>query len=177
LKNHSEGISQEEKYLEIYRWNIWTVFLERTWGDYWGNIWVVFLERIWGGSLEKHLYDILRRILERNIDHYILFVDINSQTNILKWNLKFILNLEQVWENFRIWIFGMLQRPTVGSPDSPVHHRTVRWILAVRRRRIPKSGQLTRLQPGAPDTVRCTQTALNLGSSSQVFFLLCFLWF
>jgi hypothetical protein len=44
-----------------------------------------------------------------NIDHYILFVDINSQTNILKWNLKFILNLGRVWENFRIWIFGMLQ--------------------------------------------------------------------
>jgi hypothetical protein len=31
-----------------------------------------------------------------NIDHYILFVDINSQTNILKQNLKFILNLEKV---------------------------------------------------------------------------------
>jgi hypothetical protein len=31
-----------------------------------------------------------------NIDHYILFVDINSQTNILKRNLKFILNLDQV---------------------------------------------------------------------------------
>jgi hypothetical protein len=31
-----------------------------------------------------------------NIDHYILFVDINSQTNILKRNLKFILNLERV---------------------------------------------------------------------------------
>ena len=31
-----------------------------------------------------------------NIDHYNLFVDINSQTNILKQNLKFILNLEQV---------------------------------------------------------------------------------
>ena len=29
-----------------------------------------------------------------NIDHYILFVDINSQTNILKQYLKFILNLE-----------------------------------------------------------------------------------
>jgi hypothetical protein len=43
-----------------------------------------------------------------NIDHYILFVDINSQTNILKQNLKFILNLEGVWENFKIWIFGML---------------------------------------------------------------------
>jgi hypothetical protein len=31
-----------------------------------------------------------------NIDHYILFVEINSQTNILKRNLKFILNLERV---------------------------------------------------------------------------------
>ena len=31
-----------------------------------------------------------------NIDYYILFVDINLQTNILKQNLKFILNLEQV---------------------------------------------------------------------------------
>ena len=31
-----------------------------------------------------------------NIDHYTLFVDINSQTNILKRNLKFILNLERV---------------------------------------------------------------------------------
>jgi hypothetical protein len=30
------------------------------------------------------------------IDHYILFVEINSQTNILKQNLKFILNLKQV---------------------------------------------------------------------------------
>jgi hypothetical protein len=31
-----------------------------------------------------------------NIDHYILLVDINLQTNILKQKLKFILNLEQV---------------------------------------------------------------------------------
>jgi hypothetical protein len=31
-----------------------------------------------------------------NIDHNILFADINSQTNILKRNLKFILNLERV---------------------------------------------------------------------------------
>jgi hypothetical protein len=49
-----------------------------------------------------------------------------------------------------------IARPTVGSPDSPVHHRTVWWILAVRRRRIPESVQLTRRQPGAPDTIRCT---------------------
>jgi hypothetical protein len=31
-----------------------------------------------------------------NIDHYILFVEINSQTSNLKGNLKFILNLERV---------------------------------------------------------------------------------
>jgi hypothetical protein len=31
-----------------------------------------------------------------NIDHYILFVEINSQINILKQNFKFILNLERV---------------------------------------------------------------------------------
>jgi hypothetical protein len=31
-----------------------------------------------------------------NVDHYILFVDINLQTNISKRNLKFILNLERV---------------------------------------------------------------------------------
>jgi hypothetical protein len=36
------------------------------------------------------------------MDHYILFVEINSQTNILKQNLKFILNLERVWEKFKI---------------------------------------------------------------------------
>jgi hypothetical protein len=32
----------------------------------------------------------------------------------------------------------------VGSPDSPVHHQTVRWIIAVRCRRIPESGQFAR---------------------------------
>ena len=31
-----------------------------------------------------------------NIDYYNLLADINLQTNILKQNLKFILNLEQV---------------------------------------------------------------------------------
>jgi hypothetical protein len=28
---------------------------------------------------------------------------------------------------------------TVGSPDSPVHHRTVRWIIVVRRRFFPRA--------------------------------------
>jgi len=51
--------------------------------------------------------------------------------------------------------------PTVGSADRWLTgqsgaHRTVRWILAVRRRRIPESGLFTPSQPGAPDTIRCT---------------------
>jgi hypothetical protein len=33
----------------------------------------------------------------------------------------------------------------------------------------PESSQLTRRQPGAPDTVRCTQTEQSHGCSSQVF--------
>jgi outer membrane lipoprotein SlyB len=65
-----------------------------------------------GGSLGKYLGSISGKNLKgitgeifvgyyeedfgKNIDHYILFVDINSQTNILKRNLKFILNLERV---------------------------------------------------------------------------------
>jgi hypothetical protein len=36
-----------------------------------------------------------------------------------------------------------LAGPTVGSPDSPVHHRTVRWLIVVHRRRSPESSQLT----------------------------------
>jgi hypothetical protein len=79
----------------------------------------VFLRRkiFWGMSVEslgnisgKNLKGVTREIFVgyfkedfgENIDHYILFVDINSQTNILKWNLKFILNLERVWEKFKI---------------------------------------------------------------------------
>jgi hypothetical protein len=54
-----------------------------------------------------------------------------------------------------------IRRPTValaaiGSPESPVHHRTVRWIIVVHRWWIPESGQFARAQPGAPNTVRCT---------------------
>jgi hypothetical protein len=48
-------------------------------GDHWGNICRIFEEDF-----------------GENIDHYTLFVHINSQTNILKQNLKFILNLERV---------------------------------------------------------------------------------
>jgi hypothetical protein len=85
--------------------------------------------------------------------------------------------------------------PTVGSPDSPVHHRIARWFLAVRcllgsrerrlrRRRLtgqsgappdspviysrmppsrPESRLFTETDPGAQDTVRCTQTEQPFG--------------
>jgi hypothetical protein len=48
--------------------------------------------------------------------------------------------LERAKRRPRIW------RPTVvlaavGSPDTLVHHRTVRWIIVVRRRSFPESGQ------------------------------------
>jgi hypothetical protein len=96
LKIDSEGISQEE--------NTWR-YIDGIFGQY-------FWKEIEGGLLGKYLGSIsgknLRGITGKifvgyfeedfgeNIDHYILFVDINSQTNILKLNLKFILNLERV---------------------------------------------------------------------------------
>jgi hypothetical protein len=57
--------------LENYRWNIWAIFLERIRGDHWGNICRIF---------EEDFGD--------NIDHYILFVVINSQTNIFETKFK-----------------------------------------------------------------------------------------
>jgi hypothetical protein len=89
------------------------VFLRR---KIFGGLSVEYLSSISGknsrGSLGKYLGSISRKNLRgvtgetfvgyfeedfgENIDHYILFVDINSQTNILKRNLKFILNLERV---------------------------------------------------------------------------------
>jgi hypothetical protein len=32
-----------------------------------------------------------------------------------------------------------IARATVGSPDSPVHHRTVQWIIVVRRQILPRA--------------------------------------
>jgi hypothetical protein len=99
----------------------------------------VFLRRkiFWGMSVEslgnifgKNLKGITREIFVgyfeedfgENIDHYILFVDINSQTNILKWNLKFILNLERVWEKFKIWIFGCYSSRAYGHEQLGPSH-------------------------------------------------------
>jgi hypothetical protein len=78
-----------------------------------GDISVEYLGSISGNNLRgitgKIFVGYFEEDFGENMDHYILLADINLQTNILKQNLKFILNLEQVWEYFRIWIFGMLQ--------------------------------------------------------------------
>ena len=79
MKNDSEGISQEE--------NTWR-YIGGIFGQYFwkesegitGEIFVGYFEEDFG----------------ENTDHYILFVEINSQTSNLKGNLKFILNLERV---------------------------------------------------------------------------------
>ncbi len=65
-----------------------------------GDISVEYLDSISGKNLRGITGEIFVGYFEEdfgeNIDHYNLFVDINLQTNILKRNLKFILNLEQV---------------------------------------------------------------------------------
>jgi hypothetical protein len=73
------------------------VFLKR---KVFGEISVEYLGSISGKNLRGVTRETFVGYFEEdfgdNIDHYILFADINSQTNILKQNLKFILNLEQV---------------------------------------------------------------------------------
>jgi hypothetical protein len=69
------------------------VFLRR---KIFGELSVEYLGSISRKNLKGISKEIFGGYFEENIDHYILFLDINSQTNILKLNLKFILNLEQV---------------------------------------------------------------------------------
>jgi hypothetical protein len=45
-------------------------------------------------------------------------------------------------------------RCSAGTPDSPVAHRIVRWIIAELRLRNPKLKSLRSILPGAPDSVR-----------------------
>jgi hypothetical protein len=83
LKNDSEGISQEEN-TWIYIGGIFgQYFWKELEGDYSGNIWAVFLEEFEGITGEIFV-GYFEEDFGENIDHYILFVDINSQTNILK---------------------------------------------------------------------------------------------
>jgi hypothetical protein len=66
-KNDSEGISQEE--------NIW-----RTFGGIFGSI----SRKNLRGITREIFVEYFEEDFGENIDHYFLFVDINSQTNILK---------------------------------------------------------------------------------------------
>jgi hypothetical protein len=65
-----------------------------------GDISVEYLGNISGKNLKgitgKIFVGYFEEDFRENIDHYTLFVNINSQTNILKRNLKFNLNLERV---------------------------------------------------------------------------------
>jgi hypothetical protein len=51
----------------------------------------------------------------------------------------------------------------LGTPDSPVVHRTVQWIIAERPPRIPEGRKFGVELPGAPDTVRCARPRLPFG--------------
>jgi hypothetical protein len=78
-----------------------------------------------------------------------------------------------------------IARPTValaavGSPDSPVHHRTVRRIIVVRRQNLlraassPEASLAHRTLSGAPPDSPVCQTELSLGCPEPSPFLLLF---
>jgi hypothetical protein len=73
------------------------VFLRR---KIFGELSLEYLGIISGKNLKGFTREIFVGYFEEdfgeNVDQYILSVEINSQTNILKRNLKFILNLERV---------------------------------------------------------------------------------
>jgi hypothetical protein len=56
-----------------------------------------------------------------------------------------------------------IARPTVGSPDSPVNFSRTPLITF-------REQQVCLSLPGAPDTVRCTQTEQTLAEQSHLFF-------
>jgi hypothetical protein len=66
-----------------------------------GEISGQYFSKEFEGVTEEIFVEYFEEDFRENIDHYTLFADINSQTYILKLNLKFILNLERVCENFQ----------------------------------------------------------------------------
>jgi hypothetical protein len=82
LKNDSEGISQEES---TWRY-IGGIFGQYFWKEIEGGLLGKYLGSISGKNLKGIIGEIFVGYFEEdfgeNIDHYILFVDINSQTNI-----------------------------------------------------------------------------------------------
>jgi hypothetical protein len=84
LKNDSKGISQEEN---IRRY-IGGIFGQYFWKEIKGGLLGKYLSSISGKNLRVITREIFVGYFEEdfgeNLDHYILFADINSQTNILK---------------------------------------------------------------------------------------------
>jgi hypothetical protein len=69
------------------------------------------------------------------------------------------------WHGPRVarWSCGRsLVAGAVGSPDSPVRHRTVRWIIATSPLSFPESSQLTFDQPRAPGPSCCWLLTANI---------------
>ena len=65
-----------------------------------GDILVEYLGNISGKNLRGITGEIFVGYFEEDIDHYILFVEINSQTNILKQNLKIHFEFRTSLRNF-----------------------------------------------------------------------------
>jgi hypothetical protein len=66
-------------------------------------------------------------------------------------------------------------RCSTGAPDSPVAHRTVRWIIAEHTLRNPRVESWTLYGPGAPDTVRWHTRQFGAPDQGTLRFLL-LLW-
>jgi hypothetical protein len=76
---------------------------------------------------------------------------------------------------FARWSRGRsLAAGAVGSPDSPVHHRTVRWIIVVRLCHFPESSQFTVGQSGVPGPSWCWLLTANPFPNLFLFSLHCF---
>jgi hypothetical protein len=58
---------------------------------------------------------------------------------------------------------------SAGSPDSPVAHQIVRWIIVERAWQKSESGWFAAAWPGAPDSVRCAIFQHTLSPSLQIW--------
>jgi hypothetical protein len=75
--------------------------------------------------------------------------------------------------SFCRWPLAQFVVAPLGTPDSPVLHRTVRWIIAERLPRKPEASKLELIHPSAPDTVRwCTRQSCAPDQGSLRFSLL-----
>jgi hypothetical protein len=71
----------------------------------------------------------------------------------------------------------LCSRCSAGTPDSPVLHRIVRWIIVEWHFQKPEGGEFELIHPGAPDTVRWhTRLSGAPDQGSLRFLLLLYFW-